>query len=172
MEKESKDKNNKKTISVEAARLRMADLCARSEQCSYDIEQKLRRYGLNNEEISEILKFLSENKFVDDGRFARSFARDKVRFAGWGPMKIKMALAAKRIETGDITEALKAVEDTDNQAALQRALKSKVRNLDPNDHNDRQKALRYLMSRGFKADDCLKAVEAWRKNSLEEEDNH
>ena len=154
-------------MSVEAARLRMADLCARSEQCSYDIEQKLRRYGLDGEDIAGVLTFLRENKFVDDGRFARSFARDKVRFAGWGPMKIRAALTAKHIGNTDISEALKAVEPSDNEEALQRALKAKVRNLAPNDRNDRQKALRYLMSRGFKAEDCLKAVERWRKNDAE-----
>lgn len=157
-----------KAVSVEAARLRMADLCARSEQCSYDIEQKLRRYGLDSEEIVGVLTFLRENKFVDDERFARSFARDKVRFAGWGPMKIRAALTAKRIGSAEIGEALKAVEQSDNEDALQRALKAKVRNLNPDDRNDRQKALRYLMSRGFKAEDCLKAVEGWRKNNAEE----
>ncbi|MDE5876693.1 MAG: RecX family transcriptional regulator [Muribaculaceae bacterium] len=156
-----------KAVSVEAARLRMADLCARSEQCSYDIEQKLRRYGLDSDESAEVLAFLRENKFVDDGRFARSFARDKVRFTGWGPIKIRAALAAKRIGSADISEALKAVESSDSEEALQRALKAKVRNLDPNDRNDRQKALRYLMSRGFKADDCLRAVEKWRRENTE-----
>ncbi len=158
----------KKPISVEAARLRMADLCARSEQCSFDIEQKLKRYELDNDEIKAVLEFLFENKFIDDKRFARSFARDKVRFAGWGPMKIRAALAAKRIVNADISEALNAVELSDSEDALQRALKAKVRNLDPEDRNDRQKALRYLIGRGFKAEDCLKAVEQWRKNASEE----
>ena len=59
---------NKKPASPEALKLKMADLCARSEQCEYDIREKLRRKMLPIADIDRIICFLIENRFIDDLR--------------------------------------------------------------------------------------------------------
>lgn len=141
----------KKTVTPEAARLKMADLCARSEQCEWDIRQKLRKQGLNGGDIEKILDFLTENKFIDDYRFARSFTNDKVRFSAWGRNKIRQALALKRIPRSAITEALREIDEKDYLNALQRAGISKAKNLNLNDYDDKAKLYRYLISRGFES---------------------
>ena len=80
----------------------MADLCARSEQCEADIRQKLYRLGLSSGEVQQIVSQLIDEKFIDNARFARSFARDKCRFSCWGRHKIRLALAAKRLSDAEI----------------------------------------------------------------------
>ena len=74
----------KKPLTAEQALLRMADLCARSEQCPYDIAKKLRAKALSEADIHKVIDELRRRRFIDERRFAASFARDKVRFAGWG----------------------------------------------------------------------------------------
>ena len=93
------ESRNKKEVTPQKALEMMAGLCAKSEQCPYDIMAKLRKFGLTAEDAGEVLDSLREQKFVDEARYARSFARDKVRFSGWGRNKIRQQLMLKRIPT-------------------------------------------------------------------------
>lgn len=138
----------------------MAGLCARSEQCPYDIMAKLRKYGLTSEDADEVLTRLRELQFVDEARYARSFARDKVRFSGWGRNKIRQQLLLKRIPAPVIAEALDSIEPADYKDALIRAAKTKVKSLDLTEYGDRTKLMKHLMTRGFEADLSMKMVAA------------
>lgn len=139
----------KKPLTAEQALLRMADLCARSEQCPYDIARKLRAKNMPEQEVQSVIDELKRRGFVDERRFAASFARDKVRFAGWGRLKIRTALAARRIPTQAISEAMEAIEPDDYRQALLRAARAKAASLNLSDYDDRSKLCRHLLSRGF-----------------------
>lgn len=150
-------------ISPEAAKIRMADLCARSEQCEADIRQKLYRLGLSSSEVQQIVTQLIESKFIDNERFARSFARDKCRFSCWGRHKIRLALAAKRLTSHEINQGLEAIEEADYLDALKRTAAAKARSLDlngPNARDERLKLFRHIISRGFESDLASKAIKA------------
>ena len=131
---------------------RMAGLCAKSEQCTSDINLKLYKAGLPKEKREEIVEYLTENRYLDDARFARSFASYKVRFSSWGKRKIRMALAAKRISPQFIGEALDAIDEEDYEAALKRAVEAGKKDLDPSDREQRIKLFRRLLARGFESD--------------------
>lgn len=153
----------KKPISPEAARLRMADLCARGEHCEYEIAEKLRKLGQTASDIRDILEFLTAERFVDNARFAAAFARDKVRFSGWGRRKIRMALALKRISSGDIAEALDSIDERDYAETLSKVTLSKSRGLDLNDYDDRTKLYAALARRGFESAMISKEISALRR---------
>lgn len=154
------ESRNKKEVTPQKALEMMAGLCAKSEQCPYDIMAKLRKYGLTAEDAGEVLNSLRELKFVDEARYARSFARDKVRFSGWGRNKIRQQLMLKRIPAALITEALAAIEPADYKDALIRAAKAKTKSLDLTEYGDRTKLLKHLMTRGFEAELSMKMVAA------------
>ena len=50
----------------------MASLCARSEQCEYDVRQKLFKLGLPPHDINETIEYLVSNKFISNDRFAKA----------------------------------------------------------------------------------------------------
>lgn len=142
----------KRPTTPEVAKIRMADLCARSEQCEYDIRQKLLKMGIFSDAAAEIIDYLIDNKFIDNSRFARSYARDKCRFSSWGPYKIRLGLAAKRISASDISQGIESLEDSNIADAVRRVAKTKARSL--NLHGDdgreeRMKLYRHILSRGF-----------------------
>lgn len=139
-------------MTKDAALLRMADLCARSEQCASEIITKLRAKGLAADDIRDIVDNLTARGFIDEYRYARSLARDKVRFAGWGRMKIRAALAAKRVSSGAIAEAMGEIDPQDYADALARVARSKASGLDLTQYDDRMRLLRQLASRGFEID--------------------
>ncbi|MCM1378244.1 MAG: recombination regulator RecX [Clostridium sp.] len=151
----------KKPPTPESLRLKMASLCARSEQCSADIRLKLMKSGISGEDVNEIMKFLVVNKFIDDWRFAHAFAADKLRFNGWGPLKIRYALASKRLDDKIISTALAELDEADIQEALMKAARSKARTLNLHDPADADKLIRHLVaSRGFTLHSATEALKS------------
>lgn len=141
----------KKQADPEALLKRMAGLCAKSEQCTFDITTKLYKAGLPKEKREEIIEYLQANRYLDDSRFARAFANYKVRFAAWGKRKIRMALAAKRIESSTISDALDSIDEDDYDNALRRLIDSKKKDVDISDREQRAKLYRQLLARGFES---------------------
>ena len=148
----------KKTPTVEGMLVRMAGLCAGAEQCSADIRQKILKQGFSSEEAEKMLAYLQANKYIDDARYARAYAADKVRFSGWGKMKVRMGLRAKGIADSLISQALDYIPEKEYSDALEKVLMSKARSLDLADVKDRQKLYRHLASRGFESQLIISAM--------------
>ena len=87
----------KKLITAEQACLKLMELCSRSEQCEDDLIKKLLKMGISSPSRKEIIDYLKEERYLDNARYAGSFARDKARFSAWGPLRIRASLIAHRI---------------------------------------------------------------------------
>lgn len=155
----------KKPITPDAARLRMAALCARAEHCEHEISDKLYRMGLSSEDTHKVIAYLKENRFIDNARYARSFARDKVRFSGWGRNKIRMYMAANRLSADDIKEGLDAIEEADYEAAAARVADAKARVTDLTNRAGIQSLYRHLLSRGFESEVAVRQIARIRKQT-------
>ena len=163
----------RKKITKEQALSRLETLCSRSEQCSFDLTLKLINWGINREERTEILESLKENRYLDDHRFARSYVNDKARFSGWGPFKIKIELAKRKIPSSVIAEALAGVDARIWKDSLLKNAASKAKGLiltGEEGYNDRQKLFRYLVSRGFSSASSAKGVAYMKKLQMEDEE--
>lgn len=136
----------------------MADLCARSEQCAFDVARKLRARGLSSSDIRQVIGELTDRRFLDEFRYARSFARDKVRFSAWGKYKIRAALLARRISVRVIEDAFLEIDPEDYSAAVSRAAAARASALDLSVAADRMKLYRHLLSRGFESDVAQAAI--------------
>lgn len=148
----------KREISFDAMLVRIAGLCAAAEQCSGDLRAKILKKGFSHQQADEMLSYLISNGYVDDTRYARAFASDKVRFSGWGKMKIRMALRVKGFSDSDISVALDNVSSADYAGALDKALSVKAGGLDLTDVRDRQRLYRHLASRGFESTVIIPAI--------------
>ena len=161
----------KKPVTPEQACLRLAGLCSRSEQCEADLLRKLVNMGLNRAQQREVMNYLKEERYVDNLRYAKSFASDKARFSGWGPYKIKGALTIKRIPEKYVKEALETIPADIWQESLMRCAAAKVKTLSPeglDDRENRVKLYRYLLSRGFSSAQSVKAVQTMRRQQRED----
>lgn len=148
----------KRQLTYEKALERMTSLCARAEHCEWEIRDKLRRAALPSSDIERVIEYLVIHRFVDDSRYARAFAADKVRFAGYGRLKIRMALAAKRVASPLIAEALQSIDDGEYSAALLKMARSHAASLDLDDYEDRARLYRRLVSRGYESSLVSKAI--------------
>jgi regulatory protein len=99
-----------KPLSEHAAITRLMELCGRAEKSSFDIRKKLKDWGLEAK-ADQIIKRLTDEKFIDDVRFARAFIHDKIFINKWGKIKVKYLLRGQQISDGDIENALTSIDD-------------------------------------------------------------
>lgn len=155
-----------KKVTAKEALLRLTTLCAQSEHCAYEMEEKMRRWEMTDTEIATVMEQLVKQKFVDDKRYARAFAKDKLKYNKWGRRKIDQAMWAKRIDEDTRHAVLDDISDDDYLSVLRPLLKSKRRSVKAdNEYELNNKLARFALSRGFtfdlvrqclgEVDDCL-----------------
>ena len=129
---------------------KLAAKCSVSEQCMSDIEAKLSRYDLTEEERTRILRHLVEEKYIDDRRYAEAFVRDKYRFNKWGRIKIAQGLRIKGIDSETISTAMKAIDEAEYLDILRDLIKAKRKSTrGKNDYEINGKLVRFATGRGF-----------------------
>lgn len=139
---------------------KLAALCARSEHCQQEMLDKMRQWGVDEEEQAKVMARLVEERYVDDERFTRAFVNDKVRYAKWGRRKIEQALWMKRIDEQLARTVLDEVSDEDYIAILRPALKQKRRSTKAaSEYEMTMKLIKYALSRGFTMDVIKQCME-------------
>lgn len=128
----------------------LSALCARTEYCVSDIRRKMRLWEMPEDMKDEIVTILLKNKFIDESRYAKAFARDKFRYNKWGWVKIQMELRRKGLQDNDIESAKEEIAEEDVNSALRAMLESKRRTIQgKNDYDIKAKLFRFALSRGF-----------------------
>ena len=149
-----------KQLTPEKALDRAQWLCSQSEKCISDIRLKLAQWGVEPNETQRIIDSLIADGFINEERYAQTYARDKARFSKWGPRKIEMALRAKRIKTELIQMAVANIQDIISNDNLFEILSKKAKTVKHKDVYDlKNKLLRFGVSRGFDYGAVLNATE-------------
>ncbi len=95
--------------SVKEAIHKIEHFCAYQERCHDEVVQKLRTMKMDSNEIDEILAHLIQENYLNESRFACSFARGKHRIKLWGKVRIVNELKLRNITTYNINLALKEI---------------------------------------------------------------
>lgn len=149
----------RKPITPNNAFLRLATLCARCEQAEGDLRKKLRDWGIASSDADAIIDRLKQERYLDNERYARAYCRDKLRFNGWGRIKIAFMLKGKGIEQEFIDAALAQIDEEQYVTILNEALEAKARSLKDKDQQQaRASLLRFAASRGFETNLIFPAV--------------
>ena len=142
---------NKRILTPEEALSRAAGLCAKCEQCTPELRKKLAAWGIFPAETDRIIRKLEEMRFVDDARFARAYAHDKLAYSGWGRNKIIQGLWAKRLDREYIDASMDDIDDEEYESVCRRVISSKIRLSKDglSTYESKMKILRYAVQRGF-----------------------
>lgn len=139
----------KKMNDISSVTSRLMALCSRREYCSSDIYKKaLDALEGNADEAGKVLEILQDEKYVDDRRYARAYARDKASIAGWGSVKIRYMLSAKGLARDVINEALAEVDSDTSDRRFEKLMLAKCRSLKGSD-DVRLKLIRFAAGRGY-----------------------
>lgn len=129
---------------------KMMALCSNSEKCEYEIEQKLRKYNVPEDDRQKMLSDLQENDFINHTRYVEAFINDKLRFNHWGKRKIAYALHAKNIDETLIQTKLDEIDPEYYEKILKEELEKKISKIPhPVDQEGKAKIIRFLTQKGF-----------------------
>lgn len=157
----------RKPKSAQQALQSLMRLCARSEKSSGDALRLMQQWQVPHTERQGVLERLVKERFIDDGRYAEAYVREKSRLSGWGARKIAMQLRQKGVSQAIIDEALRQLDSNVELPRLVDKLRRKIRTTKyTSDYELRGKLMRYALSLGFDYDIAQRAVE----DSLEEQD--
>jgi len=95
--------------SIKDAIKKIEHYCAYQDRCHQEVESKLRSMKMDSDEIDQIIAHLINDNFLNEERFACSFARGKHRIKFWGTIRITNELKFRKINSRLITTALKEI---------------------------------------------------------------
>lgn len=149
------------------AYLTLAALCAQAEHCQWEMVEKMRKWEIPEEAQARIMERLVKERYVDDERFARAFAKDKVRYNKWGRRKVEQALWQKHIDEDIRKKVLNEIDDEEYLSVLRPLLKQKRKSTKAqNDYELNQKLMRFALGRGFTFDIIKQCIDVEDEGEL------
>ena len=138
-----------------------ATYASRCEHCESEVREKLLIWGGTSEETDEIIAYLIEERYIDNQRYANSYAKDKFRFNHWGKYKISIMLRSKDIDSKIIEEALGQIDEEEYLEKLQQILRDKLRSLKySSEYEKKGKLFKFAQSRGFESGAISKVIDS------------
>ncbi len=151
----------KKNWSLEEARGKLETYCSYQERCAWELRRKLSEKGIQGKAVDTILADLEASGFVDEERFARSYARGKFRIKKWGRARIRQELKLRQITAALIQLGLSEIDGEEYYATLEREAEKKWEKTKETDaYKKRHLVTKYLMSKGFEQDLIQEALSA------------
>ncbi|MNV79435.1 recombination regulator RecX [compost metagenome] len=127
--------------------------CVYQERAQQEVRDKLYSWGLNEEEVENVLANLISDNFLNEERFAIAYCNGKLRMKGWGKVKIKQALKAKRVSEQLIKIAFKQIDLDEYEQILNHIVDKKLREISGKNHYTvKNKVYQFALSRGFESD--------------------
>ena len=126
--------------------------CAYQDRCHEEVIQKLRSMKMDSDEIDAIIVHLIASNFLNESRFACSFARGKHRIKHWGKIRIVNELKFRKISQYNINLALKEITTEEYEATFHNLAEQNwesIRELNP--LKKRKKFCDYVLRKGFES---------------------
>ena len=99
--------------------------CVYQERCIYDVKQKLLEWRASPQTIESIIRQLEQEDYINEERFAVSFAHGKLRNNKWGKNKIFHALSQKHIPELYVQMGISEIDDEEYISILKSVIRSK-----------------------------------------------
>jgi regulatory protein len=155
LEPPKRNKPPKRALDAQGGRDAALRLLSRREHAAAELQFKLTRRGLSDDEASDVVGAMAQAGWQSDERYAEMLARNRME-QGYGPLRIRMELEAAGIDDARIAAALNEL-DVDWSARVlevwRRRFKSPAKAA-----KDWQQQYRFLASRGFSAEQVRSAL--------------
>lgn len=123
--------------------------CAYRDRCHKEVYDKLRKYGLDDEDTNALIAHLIEYQFLDEQRYAESFVSGKYRIKRWGKKKIYMHLRQKDVPKRIIESALATIDEKVYRENIETLAEKKWEEKKGNHFERKVKVQRFLAGRGY-----------------------
>ncbi|TDB63427.1 regulatory protein RecX [Arundinibacter roseus] len=138
-----------------------ASYCAYQERTQDELRQKLKTWGVWGDEAEELIAELVSQNYLNEERFAKTYAGGKFRMKQWGKRRISQELTRRGLTDYTIQQGMKEIDDesylstlnvllTKKNAALQKTESSALQR--------KQKLARYALSKGYESEAVWKLI--------------
>ena len=138
--------------SLKEALQKIEHFCAYQERCHDEVVSKLQSMKMDLDEIDQIMVHLITENFINEERFACSFARGKHRIKHWGKIRIVNELKFRNISQTLINSALKEITSEEYLETFHTLAERHWNAVkETNTLKKRKKFCDYLLRRGFES---------------------
>ena len=142
----------KQAFTVDEIKRRLEHYCVYQDRCHKEVESKLKEYSVIPEVRELILLSLMKDNFLNEERFAKSFARGKFRIKKWGKQRIVRELKFKDISAYNIKTALKEIDEQEYITTFNELSEKRMNQIvEKNVFKKRKKLADYLLYRGWES---------------------
>jgi len=153
-------------FTIKEAIIKLEHFCAYQERCHAEVVSKLYSLKMSSDEIDFIVVQLIENNFLNESRFACSFARGKHRIKSWGKIRIVNELKARHISSTNITLALKEISIEEYETTFEELSERCWNSIqEKNTLKKRKKFCDYMLRRGYESNLVYEKVTQLEKDS-------
>jgi len=146
------DKKEYKYISKSDALARLQKYCAYQERSHHEVRMKLIEIGCYGLDLENVICDLIQENFLNEQRFASTYAGGKFRLKKWGRIKIRQELKLKRVSPYCLKKAMEEISEEDYEETMHTLLTKKARTVRAkNQFEKRGKLARYLMQKGYES---------------------
>ena len=143
----------KKLLNPDQALQKLRHFCGYQERCHSEARSKLYQLEVARKHHDTIIASLIDEGYLDEGRFAITFAGGKFRINQWGKQKIKHALKLKKVSEYSINKGLRKIANEEYLPALKKLAETKYLSLGENDRVLRiKRTMDYLVQKGFETE--------------------
>lgn len=132
--------------------IKAASFCAYQERTQREVRERLAKWDVKDEDAEEVIAELIVQNYLNEERFARTFAGGKFRVKQWGKLKIKFELKMRGLSEYNIRAGLSEIDLEDYYTTIKELIKKKSFELrNDNPLARKQKIARFLVGKGFES---------------------
>ena len=152
-------------FTIKQAIQKLEHYCAYQDRCHEEVIQKLRSMKMDQDEIDQIIVQLIADNFLNEERFACSYARGKHRIKHWGKIRIVNELKFRKISATLIKIALKEIGDSDYFGMFETLAEKHWETIsERNTMKKRKKFCDYLLRKGWETELIYQKVKELEKS--------
>lgn len=143
-----------KSLSIQEIYQKITAWCAYQDRCHAEVRDKLYSYELKTDDINEIISKLIQESYLNEERFARSYAGGKFRIKKWGRKKILSGLKQKSVSPNCIKLGMQEIDEQDYELTMLMLITKRNKELgkEKNDYIRNNKIAEYLIRKGYEPD--------------------
>jgi len=150
----------KKILTLLEAQKKMEHYCAYQERCHKEVVKKLQELGMIPISIDTIVSKLVEDNYLNETRFAQSYARGKFRIKKWGKIRIRRELKARDLSDYNIKKGLEEIPDLDYNTTFWALFEKRKKEVYENIPSvQKKKIISYMVYRGWELEKIYEAMQ-------------
>lgn len=150
----SKDKSY-----LESCLNNIRNYCNYQERTIFEVKEKIKTFQLEKGHEEKIVRQLIKEEYLNEERFAKTFAISKLRINKWGRKKIFYALSQKHIPEIFIQMGLAEINEDEYNNTIRELIKRKRKELkEADNYKLNNKIASYLITKGFEPDTVWRII--------------